>query len=121
MGRLLRILGLAIASAYFASMLALNSATATIPTPPSPSLATDLTGQTALLNLSMNRSRVGILPAGNKHETGKMPVLPRCQFYQDAHSTSLFKSFPPEISMKLARCQFYQDASSTKMPIPPHS
>ncbi|NET82387.1 MAG: MarC family protein [Moorea sp. SIO1F2] len=81
MDRLLRILGIAIASAYFASMLALNSATATIPTPPSPSLAKDFTGQTALLNLSMNRSRVGILPAGNKHETGKMPVPPRCPFH----------------------------------------
>ncbi|NEQ85275.1 MAG: hypothetical protein F6K26_35700 [Moorea sp. SIO2I5] len=37
-----------------------------------------------------------------------MPVLPRCQFYQDASSTKM---------PVLPRCQFYQDASSTKMPI----
>ncbi|NEO36129.1 MAG: hypothetical protein F6J90_07235 [Moorea sp. SIOASIH] len=39
-----------------------------------------------------------------------MPVLPRCQFYQDASSTKM---------PVLPRCQFYQDASSTKMPVPP--
>ncbi|NEP49452.1 MAG: hypothetical protein F6K65_11770 [Moorea sp. SIO3C2] len=38
-----------------------------------------------------------------------MPVLPRCQFYQDASSTKM---------PVLPRCQFYQDASSTKMPVP---
>ncbi|WP_424102004.1 MarC family protein [Moorena producens] len=59
MGRLLRILGLAIASAYFASMLALASATATIPTLPSPSLARDFTGQTAIISAqAMESSRV---------------------------------------------------------------
>jgi len=59
MGRLLRILGLAIASAYFASMLALASATATIPTPPSLSVATDVTGQTAIISAqAMESSRV---------------------------------------------------------------
>ncbi|NEN94871.1 MAG: MarC family protein [Moorea sp. SIO3I7] len=116
MGRLLRILGLAIASAYFASMLALSSATATIPTPPSPLLATDLTGQTALLNLPMNRSRVGILPAGNKHETGKMPVPPRCPFHLtlqiipagNKHETGKMP-VPP-------RCPFHETG---KMPVPP--
>ncbi|NEN94239.1 MAG: hypothetical protein F6K50_01365 [Moorea sp. SIO3I7] len=35
----------------------------------------------------MNIRRVGILPAPKYIETGKMPVLPRCQFYQDASST----------------------------------
>ena len=37
----------------------------------------------ALLNLLLNNSRVGILPARNKHETGKMPVPPRCPFHKD--------------------------------------
>ncbi|NEO14056.1 MULTISPECIES: hypothetical protein [unclassified Moorena] len=51
-----------------------------------------------------------------------MPVLPRCQFYQDARSTKMpihARPARPKISMKLARCQFYQDARSTKMPVPP--
>ncbi|WAN68759.1 hypothetical protein BJP36_41070 [Moorena producens JHB] len=64
------------------------------------------------VSLGMNRSRVGILPARKYIETGKMPVLPRCQFWQDASSTKM---------PVLARCQFYQDAHSTgatRFPIP---
>ncbi|NEO94928.1 MAG: hypothetical protein F6K56_33950, partial [Moorea sp. SIO3G5] len=33
------------------------------------------------LNLPMNSSRVGILPARKSIETGKMPVPPRCPFH----------------------------------------
>ncbi|AOY80838.2 hypothetical protein BJP36_13875 [Moorena producens JHB] len=70
------------------------------------------------------QSRVGILPAPKYLETGKMPVLPRCQFYQDASSTKMpvlprcrFYRCDPRANLilnaKLARCQFYQDADST--------
>ncbi|WAN70187.1 hypothetical protein BJP36_39735 [Moorena producens JHB] len=60
----------------------------------------------ALLNLRINMSGVGILPAWESIVTGKMPIP-----QQDAHST--------------ARCSFHskmlipqQDARSTKMPVP---
>ncbi|NEN97448.1 MAG: hypothetical protein F6K50_18540 [Moorea sp. SIO3I7] len=39
-------------------------------------------------------------------DTGKMPVLPRCQFYQDASSTKM-PVLPKMKYMKLARCQFH--------------
>ncbi|NEN98925.1 MAG: hypothetical protein F6K50_26500 [Moorea sp. SIO3I7] len=45
--------------------------------------------QSALVNLLLNRSRVGILPAWEYIETGKMPVPPRCPFHQDARSTKM--------------------------------
>ncbi|NET80612.1 MAG: hypothetical protein F6J94_01005 [Moorea sp. SIO1F2] len=35
-----------------------------------------------------------------------MPVLPRCQFYQDASSTKMLV-LPKMKYMKLARCQFH--------------
>ena len=116
MGRLLRILGLAIASAYFTSMLALNSATATIPTPPSPLLAKDFTGQTALLNLPMNRSRVGILPARKSIETGKMPVLPRCPFQKTLKIIAAGNKHETGKMPVLPRCPFHETG---KMPVLP--
>ncbi|NEP63986.1 MULTISPECIES: hypothetical protein [Moorena] len=47
-----------------------------------------------------------------------MPVLPRCQFYQDASSTKMpILQVRPVANLilnpKLARCQFHQDAHST--------
>ncbi|NEQ88485.1 MAG: hypothetical protein F6K26_53785 [Moorea sp. SIO2I5] len=49
-----------------------------------------------------------------------MPVLPRCQFYQDASSTKMpILQVGPVANLilnaKLARCQFYQDAHSTSL------
>ena len=54
----------------------------------------------ALLNLLLNNSRVGILPARKSIETGKMLVPP-----QDAHSTA---SCPFHKDPERARCPFHK-------------
>ncbi|NEO96941.1 MAG: hypothetical protein F6K56_45360, partial [Moorea sp. SIO3G5] len=68
----------------------------------------DLDKDLALLNLPMNRSRVGILPARKLKRA-------RCPFHQDAHSTGATQGrfTRPRRRAPKARCPFHQDAHST--------